>query len=64
MLMYNVMVPMLMLIPLVKILEGTNGKRCRRSGERREVGGEVVQVVADLGFPRFNCRKRGCGVFR
>ena len=62
MLMYDKVTPVLMLVPLVEVLKGANGKRCGRFGGGSDVRGEILEMIADLNFPCLNCRERRCCV--
>ena len=64
MLMYDPMAPMLMLVPLVEVLEGSNGEGRGWFGGGGGVRGEVFEMIADLGIPCFDCRGAGFGVLR
>lgn len=64
MLMYNPVTPMLMLVPPIEVLEGTNGERCGRSGIWGDMRGEIFEMVADLGLPCFDCCRGGRRIFR
>ena len=64
MLMYDPMAPMLMLVPYVEVLEALNGEGRGWFGGGGDVGGEIFEMIADLGLSCFDCRGGGFGVLR